>query len=541
VTSHPYAPDWGPTHNDEPVLSASPDDASVGSTGGDIRSLADAAHDAGAHPIPLDFALDGSLSKQIHRVQDLTASLVEYGVLSSEEHFRAPCFSFLQQVVIYAKKSRKKVQLTPTEETALLSSMAPAYAAFEAFREASNAVRKPVYGLNRPNWRPQFLDWASRNNLISPEPEPTPGLDVALSAVGKGPIQLRCDEIDSHPDNPRLSLHDHVILPIVESLKSSGKFEPRHAISVRRVGLRFQVLSGHHRLEAAKQARLEDVFAYVTEKNDVEALLDLATSNNQEALTPLEHALHSIRLEAFGVSQREYAVSCGFDPANLNRYRRGAEVFLKVKEHLERCNVTICRTKAEHLAAIHKAPEELWLPLVQRCLGEEWSKKLTVDTVAGYLRVPATANVDQDVPALPPQEDPLPVSEMTPLPGVDLPGVPESVATLEGDPTSVGHEPGEVVTDTKPGVNRSEDNEVCKDDAATKSHPPNPEPPPPATNQIARLCNRLSNQLGKSSFERDLGVCRDELLALYERLQVILNRIPACGENLSPSRPGGPS
>ena len=103
-----------------------------------------------------------------------------------------------------------------------------------------------------------------------------------------------------HPKNPRLRLREEVVSAIAEALKDSLRFEPRHALAVRQKGKKFEVISGHHRLEAAKVAGLETVPAWIVEMDDEQAYMALVEANNQGELAPLEIGIHLLVLELSG-------------------------------------------------------------------------------------------------------------------------------------------------------------------------------------------------------------------------------------------------
>ncbi|MBC7078521.1 MAG: ParB N-terminal domain-containing protein, partial [Synergistales bacterium] len=98
--------------------------------------------------------------------------------------------------------------------------------------------------------------------------------------------QLPLELLDDHPDNPRLVFREDVIDAIAANL--NGHYPQKHAIHVRPAGERFQVLSGHHRVRAARKAGLEEIWAWVEPMDDESALMELVLSNSQGELSPLE-------------------------------------------------------------------------------------------------------------------------------------------------------------------------------------------------------------------------------------------------------------
>ena len=137
-----------------------------------------------------------------------------------------------------------------------------------------------------------------------------------------------------HPKNPRLRLREEVVSAIAEALKDSLRFEPRHALAVRLKGKKFEVISGHHRLEAAKVAGLETVPAWIVEMDDEQAYMALVEANNQGELAPLEIGIHLLVLELSGGGRgleggiSEYARRTGRRRENLIKLKDAAKVYL---------------------------------------------------------------------------------------------------------------------------------------------------------------------------------------------------------------------
>lgn len=189
--------------------------------------------------------------------------------------------------------------------------------------------------------------------------------------LGKTVLELvSVDLLDDHPDNPRVLIRDDVIDGIVANL--NGEWPQQHALHVRPLGDRFQIISGHHRRRAAEKAGIDSVWCWIEVMDDDEAFMCLATSNNQGELSPLEigiHALKAVPVEKGGRGKSgglsAYAEKIGKDQSNISKYRNAATVSKKVG------NITYLLNKAGHLAAIHKSPEETWELLVEWMLRDK--------------------------------------------------------------------------------------------------------------------------------------------------------------------------
>lgn len=197
---------------------------------------------------------------------------------------------------------------------------------------------------------------------------------------------IQTSKLKPHPKNPRLVMREDVI----ESIKAglADGFHPSYALQVWPSGDDYLILSGHHRTEAARRAGINELPCFVREDLDEdEAYMVLATANAQGELSALEigmHALHYVQKDkrgkgATGGGLKAYAEAIGRNAGNLTTYRNAAQVF-SVINFIDKINEI--QSKALHLAAIHKLPEEAWGVAVEAMLSGEWSAKETGDKVA---------------------------------------------------------------------------------------------------------------------------------------------------------------
>lgn len=175
-----------------------------------------------------------------------------------------------------------------------------------------------------------------------------------------------------HPKNPRVALRQDVVDAIFADVEERGSMESRHAITVRRVGNEFEIISGHHRNAAAIKAGLSHVPCWVVEMNDDEAYMALATSNNQGELAQLEYGLHAVEINPNkrgrgnkGSERLDYAGSIGKSKSYVSQAVGAAKVANTVKEFSP---LNTLLNKAQHLYAIHSADESLWPVIVPHML-----------------------------------------------------------------------------------------------------------------------------------------------------------------------------
>jgi ParB/RepB/Spo0J family partition protein len=180
-----------------------------------------------------------------------------------------------------------------------------------------------------------------------------------------------------HPDNPRLRLRDDVVTQISAEITRSG-FGPEHALLVRPRGDGYEILSGHHRHEAAKRVGLVEVPCWVREMDDDEAFMTLILANTQGELSPLEeghHVHYYVQRGAVGGRGNkggisEYARRLNKTQSALSMKRAAYEVYEKASP-----GDGFSGDGYKHLYEISKAPEECWQPLVSALAAKKWSVK----------------------------------------------------------------------------------------------------------------------------------------------------------------------
>ena len=165
-----------------------------------------------------------------------------------------------------------------------------------------------------------------------------------------------------------------MIEAIRSSLSQQG-FDPAHALIVRPLGDTFQILSGHHRSEAAKRAGLGEVPCWVRDLDDDAAYMLLATSNAQGELSPLERGMHALNS---GMDVKGYAASVGRARTSVQHEVYAAAVATAVP-HVGHGEIT---DKTRHLDEIHAAPSWLWPALVAAMLAKGWNVETTRAQVA---------------------------------------------------------------------------------------------------------------------------------------------------------------
>lgn len=200
---------------------------------------------------------------------------------------------------------------------------------------------------------------------------------------------ISLDQLHPHPDNPRIGLREDVVERLAAKMKTDG-FGQEHAILARPHGDGWQIISGHHRVEAAKQAGLTEAPVWVREMDDYEAFMLLVLCNNQGELKLLEigmHALKAVPLSEGGRGKKGglsgYAEEIGFDKSRVSQLRSAA----RVADTVETSKQYLVTDRPYHLYEISKAPRETWPALVGSLVKRAWTvadTKATVDKVRQF-------------------------------------------------------------------------------------------------------------------------------------------------------------
>lgn len=201
---------------------------------------------------------------------------------------------------------------------------------------------------------------------------------------------LPLERLHGHPDNPRLQLREDVVERLAAEISASG-FGPEHALIVRPIHNGHQVISGHHRLEAARRVGRSTVPCWIKDLGDDEAFMQLVLSNTQGELSPLEIGMHALRAVPReqgrkGAGLAAYAERLGRTGEYIGQLRSAASVL----KGLPNSSLEVA-DKPKHLYEISKAPRSAWAVLVGRLVGKGWTvaeTKAAVDKIRQF-EIPA--------------------------------------------------------------------------------------------------------------------------------------------------------
>ncbi len=171
-----------------------------------------------------------------------------------------------------------------------------------------------------------------------------------LVAEGSQPILGTVNEIDiskieTNPYQPRTHFDLVALEELSSSIKVQGIIQP---ITVRKLGDKFQLISGERRFQASKMAGLTTIPAYVRTADD-EQMLEMALIENiqRQDLNPMEIALAYQRLmEELGIRLEVLGEKVGKKRATVNNYIRLLKLPAEIQYGLKEQKISMGHARA---------------------------------------------------------------------------------------------------------------------------------------------------------------------------------------------------
>lgn len=207
---------------------------------------------------------------------------------------------------------------------------------------------------------------------VQPRPE--------SAAPASGALELDVSLIDANPFQPRRQFNDEEIASLAESIKEHQQLQP---VLVRKVGNRYQLISGERRLRATIHAGLTKVRAEVREADDrLVAELAIVENLQRKDLNPIEKALSFRRyLDEHECTQVELAERLKIDRSTIANLCRLLELPEPILEAVQTDKLS-----AGHARALLPLGEESQqLALARQIQAEGWSVRQTEHTVSEML------------------------------------------------------------------------------------------------------------------------------------------------------------
>jgi ParB family transcriptional regulator, chromosome partitioning protein len=231
--------------------------------------------------------------------------------------------------------------------------------------------RRPVAGTTRPETIRRLAEEAKASQAgasISPISIPmTPHSAPDESADGTATLDIAVNLIDPNPFQPRRQFNASEIESLAQSLKEHKQLQP---ILVRRVGDRYQLISGERRLRATVVACLPTIRAEVRVADDrLVAELAIIENLQRKDLNAIEKAMSFKRyITEHKCTQDELAQRLKIDRSSIANMMRLLELPDTITDAVQRDEISAGHAKAllslgsikEQIATLNKIRDEAW-------------------------------------------------------------------------------------------------------------------------------------------------------------------------------------
>lgn len=199
-------------------------------------------------------------------------------------------------------------------------------------------------------------------------------------------VSVSPDKIVPSPFQPRREFDYYELLELSESIRRNGLIQP---MTVRKMGERYELISGERRLKASVMAGLKTVPCIVVKAGDRECSLMCLIENIQRTdLGFFEEAMGIKKLmDDFLLTQQETAEKLAMAQSTLSNKLR----LLKLTPE-QRNRITAGNLCERHARAIIRLPEEKRDEMINRCLAERLSVSDTEALVESLLAPPERPN-----------------------------------------------------------------------------------------------------------------------------------------------------
>jgi ParB family chromosome partitioning protein len=239
----------------------------------------------------------------------------------------------------------------------------------EAFAPAKPQIAAPTTAIPRSEAIRQLADEArasqTRSSIspISIPVSPAIAQDASLTST----LDIPVGQIDANPFQPRRQFNSNEIESLAESLKEHKQLQP---ILVRRVGQRYQLISGERRLRATVHAGLPTIRAEVRVADDrLVAELAIIENLQRKDLNAIEKALSFKRyITEHRCTQDELAQRLKIDRSTIANMMRLLELPEIITDAVQRDEISAGHAKAllslgsikEQVATLRRIQEEAW-------------------------------------------------------------------------------------------------------------------------------------------------------------------------------------
>jgi ParB family transcriptional regulator, chromosome partitioning protein len=203
---------------------------------------------------------------------------------------------------------------------------------------------------------------------------------------------IRIDLIETNPYQPRNEFDTLALNELAESIKVHGIIQP---ISLRKLGNKYQLISGERRFRASQIAGLTEVPAYVRTANDQE-MLEMALIENiqRQDLNAMEIAISYQRMvDECGLKAEELGTRVGKDRSTVANYMRLLKLPPAIQSAIQQNFISMGHARA--LINIEGIDKQLYA--LNEVLTKELSVRKTEELAKSLLVLPKK---EAKVPAL---------------------------------------------------------------------------------------------------------------------------------------------
>lgn len=205
-------------------------------------------------------------------------------------------------------------------------------------------------------------------------------------------LELRVDEIEANPFQPRREFNTDEIASLAESLKNHQQLQP---VLVRMVEGRYQLISGERRLRATIHAGMKTIRAEVREADDrLVAELAIIENLQRKDLNAVEKALSFKRyIEEHKCKQDDLARRLSIDRSTIANLMRLLELPQGILDQLTNNELTAGHARA----LLPIGDEEIQVRFAAKIIDEKWSVRATETRVAELLQAEEDAETGKKV------------------------------------------------------------------------------------------------------------------------------------------------
>ncbi|MEX2382407.1 MAG: ParB/RepB/Spo0J family partition protein [Opitutales bacterium] len=172
-----------------------------------------------------------------------------------------------------------------------------------------------------------------RSQETAASTETTPAVTGKVDLPGYR--EIRIDEVDPNPYQPRREFDEGPLQELAASIRSEGLLQP---VVVRRVGERYQLIAGERRWRACQALNMTAFPARVLEASDASsASLSLIENLQREGLNPVEEAMgYASLIRDFDLTQESVAERVGKGRATVANALRLLQLDTEIQGYLSR-------------------------------------------------------------------------------------------------------------------------------------------------------------------------------------------------------------